>query len=199
MEEINWVIPKISGDLITLTLKNGNPLFIVGPNGSGKSMLIHRFILEHSNKKIRWIAAHRQTWFDSGGINITPQQRHQYEENTPDYYRIDNARWKDLRSQEDLSAILFDLVAKENSRARAITRFVDNDECAEARKISVESSSPFDQINELLDCGKLNVTVENSNDQDLLARRSRGEPFSIAEMSDGERSAMIIAAPRYYG
>ena len=157
-------------------------------------MLIHRFILEHSNKKIRWIAAHRQTWFDSGGINITPQQRHQYEENTPDYYRIDNARWKDLRSQEDLSAILFDLVAKENSRARAITQYVDNDECAEARKISVGSASPFDQINELLDYGKLNVTVENSNDQDLLARRSQGEPFSIAEMSDGERSAMIIAA-----
>ena len=194
MEEINWVIPKISGDLITLTLKNGNPLFIVGPNGSGKSILIHRFILEHSNKKIRWIAAHRQTWFDSGGINITPQQRHQYEENTPDYYRIDDARSKDHRPQQDLSAILFDLVAKQNSRARAITRFVDNDECAEARKISVESSSPFDQINELLDCGRLNVTVENSNDQDLLARRSRGEPFSIAEMSDGERSAMIIAA-----
>ena len=86
------------------------------------------------------------------------------------------------------------MIAKENSRARAITQYVDNDECAEARKISVGSSSPFNQINQLLDYGKLNVTIENSNDQDLLARRSQGEPFSIAEMSDGERSAMIIAA-----
>ncbi len=196
MEEINLKIPRIPDDPnpIELTVKNGNPLFIVGPNGSGKSVLIQQFISQNSSNKVKRIAAHRQTWFDSGGIDITPQQRHRYEEQTPDYYRIDDARSKDHRPQQDLSAILFDLVAKQNSRARAITRFVDNDECVEARKISVGSSSPFDQINELLDYGKLNVTVENSNDQDLLARRSQGEPFSIAEMSDGERNAMIIAA-----
>ena len=198
MEEINLKIPRIPDDPnpIELAVKNGNPLFIVGPNGSGKSVLIQQFVTENSRNsdKIKWITAHRQMWFDSGGTNFTPERRHQHEEQTLGYYLTNAARWKDLRSQEDLSAILFDLVAKENSRARATTRFVDNDKCAEARKISVESSSPFDQINELLDYGKLNVTVENSNDQDLLARRSRGEPFSIAEMSDGERSAMIIAA-----
>ncbi len=198
MEEINWEIPKIPDDPdpIKLPVRNGDRLFIVGANGSGKSALIQRFVMENSrnSNKVKWITAHRQTWFDSGGTDFTPERRHQHEEQTLGYYLTNAARWRDLRSQEDLSAILFDLVAKENSRARAITRFVDNDECAEVRKISVELSSPFDQINELLDYGKLNVTVENSNDQDLLARRSQGEPFSIAEMSDGERSAMIIAA-----
>ena len=43
MEEIKWEIPRISGDPLPLTLKNGNPLFIVGPNGSGKSALIQKF------------------------------------------------------------------------------------------------------------------------------------------------------------
>ena len=198
MEDIKLEIPKIPDDPnpIKLPVRNGDRLFIVGANGSGKSALIQRFVMENSrnSNKVKWITAHRQTWFDSGGTDFTPERRHQHEEQTLGYYLTNAARWRDLRSQEDLSAILFDLVAKENSRARAITRFVDNDECAEARKISVELSSPFDQINELLDYGKLNVTVENSNDQNLLARRSQGEPFSIAEMSDGERSAMIIAA-----
>ena len=199
MEDIKLKIPKIPDDPnpIELALKNGDQLFIVGPNGSGKSALIQRFARENSrdeDNKVKWIAAHRQTWFDSGGINFTPQQRHQYKEQTPDYYRIDDARSKDHRAEQDLSAILFDLVAKENSRARAITQHVDNDECAKAKEISVESSSPFNRINELLDHGRLKVTVENFNDQDLLARHSQGEPFSIAEMSDGERSALIIAA-----
>ena len=196
MVDIKLPIPKIPDDPdpMELTVKNGDQLFIVGPNGSGKSALIQRFVTQNRGNKIKRIAAHRQTWFDSGSIDFTPTNRQEYERNTLDYNTSDAARWRDLRAQEDLSAILFDLIAKENSRARAITQYVDNDECAEARKISVGSSSPFNQINQLLDYGKLNVTIENSNDQDLLARRSQGEPFSIAEMSDGERSAMIIAA-----
>lgn len=194
MEEINWGIPSISGDPIELTLKNGSQLFIVGPNGSGKSALIQRFVTEKGGKKVKWITAHRRTWFDSGGISVTPQQRHEYEEQTPHFYSINDARLRDYRAQLDLSAILFDLVAKENIRARAITRYVDDDECTKARKISVESSSPLSQINELLDHGTLKVTIENSNDQSLLARHPQGEPFNIEEMSDGERSALIIAA-----
>ena len=54
--------------------------------------------------------------------------------------------------------------------------------------------SPFDQINELLAGGRLTVTIENADDQNLLARHPQGQPFSIVEMSDGERNAMIIAA-----
>ena len=196
MVDIRLQIPKTPDDpdSIKIRLKNGDQLFIVGANGSGKSALIQRFVSENSNKKIKWIAAHRQTWFSSGSIDFTPTSRQEYGRNTQDYSTINEARWQDLRAQEDLSAILFDLVAKENRRARTITRYLDNDDCARARQISAESSSPFDRINELLDHGRLKVTVENFNDQDLLARHSQGEPFSIAEMSDGERSALIIAA-----
>ena len=197
MEEIHWEIPRISDEPIQLTVNNGDQLFIVGANGSGKSTLIQRFVKEKSqagDKKIKRITAHRQTWFNSGNIDFTPAARQEYDRETPRYNTLSEALWRDLRPQEDLSAILFDLVAKENSRARAIARHVDNQDLTKAQDLSAELSSPFDQINELLDYGKLKVTVENSNDQDLLARHLQGESFSIAEMSDGERSAVIIAA-----
>ena len=197
MEEIHWEIPRISDAPIQLTVNNGDQLFIVGANGSGKSTLIQRFVKEKSqagDKKIKRITAHRQTWFNSGNIDFTPAARQEYDRETPRYNTLSEALWRDLRPQEDLSAILFDLVAKENSRARAIARHVDNQDLTKAQDLSAELSSPFDQINELLDYGKLKVTVENSNDQDLLARHLQGESFSIAEMSDGERSAVIIAA-----
>ena len=194
MEEISWQIPRISDDSIKLTLKSGNPLFIVGPNGSGKSALIQRFVSENRGNRVKWIAAHRQTWFDSGNINITPASRKEYETRKQRYDTVNEARWKDLRAEQNLSAILFDLDDKENTVNRYIARHVRNQDIPKAREISTELPSPFDQINELLALGTLTITLEHSVARNLLARHPQGDPFSIAEMSDGERNAMIIAA-----
>ncbi len=194
MEEINWEIPRISDDPIKLTLKSGDQLFIIGANGSGKSALIQRFVSENRGNRVKRIAAHRQTWFDSGSIDLTPAGRQEHETDTLNYNRNNEARWKDLRGGEGLSVVLFDLIAKENAINKSIARHVRNQDTDQALEFSAESPSPFDQINELLARGRLTVTIENSDDQNLLARHPQGEPFSIAEMSDGERNAMIIAA-----
>ena len=192
MGEIQLEILRISNNPVTLTLKSGDQLFIVGPNGSGKSALMQRFAA--SNYSFKWITAHRQTWFSSGSIDFTPANRQQYEQQDRSYGRNYESRWKEYNPGHKLSAALFDLVAKENTRARAITRHVDNHNSKKAEEISAESPSPFDQINELLSLATLTVTIENSNDRALLARHPAGRSFSIAEMSDGERNAMIIAA-----
>ena len=196
MEEINWIIPRISGDPITLTLKNGSPLFIIGPNGSGKSALIQRFVSENRHKKIKWIAAHRQTWFESGTISLTPARRERYESEERNYNTSGDARYKDAKASQNLSAILFDLDDKEINRAFTIIRYLGDDDCAKARKAYTELPSPLDQINELLSLGTFTVTLEKSESRgrNLLAKHPQGEPFSIVEMSDGERNAMIIAA-----
>ena len=194
MLQIDWNIPRISNPPINLTLKNGDQLFIVGPNGSGKSALIQRFVSQHSQNRVKRITAHRQTWFNSGSIDLTAANRQQYEQQYLNYDRSYEARWKDSNPGWNLSAVLFDLVAKENTRARAIARHVDDQEHRKAKEISAESISPFDQINELLSLATLTVTIENSNDRNLIARHPNGQSFSIAEMSDGERNAMIIAA-----
>ena len=194
MPEINVEIPRISNEPITLTLKNGDQLFIVGPNGSGKSALIQWFTSKYQQNRFMRITAHRQTWFESGSINFTPENRLRYETNRIDYDRRSDARWKDHNPGGNLSAVLFDLIAKENTRARAITGYVDNQESKKAEEIAAKLPSPFHYINELLFHATLTVTIENSNDQNLLARHPQGNSFSIAEMSDGERSAAIIAA-----
>ena len=65
----------------------------------------------------------------------------------------------------------------------------------ELRELASESVSPFVQLNELLALGTLTVSLENSNDEEILARHGNdGVPFSIAQMSDGERNAVMIAA-----
>ena len=190
MSEIKLEIPRISNDPITLTLKNGDQLFIVGPNGSGKSALMQRFALNH---KFKWITAHRRTWISSAKNNLTPERRQQSEANRQSYISDPASRWTDSHSENDWSAILFDLEAKENAIDKSIAQHVRNQNTSEAEKIAAESRLPFDQMNELLGLGRLKVTLERSEDRSILARHPQGMPFSVVQMSDGERNAMIIA------
>lgn len=196
MLKIDRSIPRISNHPINLTLKNGDQLFIVGPNGSGKSALIQHFFANLPSDRVKWIPAHRQLWSESGRVDLTPASRQEYEEQMLSHYSSLQARYKDNNAYQrrTVSAILFDLVNKENTRARSIAYHVDNNDCSEAQKVSAESPPPFDQLNELLNLATLTVNIENSHNQEILARHPQDAPFNVIEMSDGERSAMIIAA-----
>ena len=198
METINLKIPKIPNDPnpINISLKDGDQVFIVGPNGSGKSALIQHFFASLPSDRVKWIPAHRQLWSRSGRLDLTPASRQEYEDQMLNHNRNLQARYKDHNAyqRQAVSAILFDLVNKENTRARSIAYHVDNDDSSEARKISAESPPPFDQLNGLLNLATLTVNIENSHNQEILARHSQDAPFNVIEMSDGERSAMIIGA-----
>ena len=91
--------------------------------------------------------------------------------------------------------MLFDLVAKDNTRYRTIGQHVDDNNLDEATAFASKSASLFKQLNDLLALGSLTVSLENSNDEELLARHRNSDiSFSIAKMSDGERAAAIMAA-----
>ena len=188
MVDIKLEIPRTLNDSnpINLTLKTGDQLFIVGPNGSGKSALMQRFA---SNYHFKWITAHRQTWISSAKNNLTPESRQQYESNR----QHNISRTTDSYSEYDWSNILFDLEAKKNAIYESIAQHVLNQNTPEAKKIAAESRLPFDQMNELLGLGGLKITLERASDGSILAKHPQGMPFSVVEMSDGERNAMIIA------
>ncbi len=194
MEKIDWNIPRISNPPIELILKEGDQLFIVGANGSGKSALIQQFIAKHPQNKIKRISAHRQTWFDSENIDLTPSRRQSYGRDSRSYNAQDEARYKDPYGASDLSTILFDLDNEYNIINESIAEDVRKKNSAKAEKTAAERPSPFDQINELLDFARLTVRLERAEDRSILVRHPHSDPFSIAEMSDGERSAVIIAA-----
>ena len=71
---INLSVPREAMEPLEIELLAGHSLFVLGANGSGKSSLMHRF---NSNRvaPTRWISAHRQTWFESGIVNITPYNK----------------------------------------------------------------------------------------------------------------------------
>ena len=190
-------IPRITGSDLSIELGDGDHLFMVGPNGSGKSALIQHLVSSHGKDKIRRIIAHRQTAFHSERANFRYPDRGEFEKQIRNWDMQPDARWKEDHQfgQEKQLAVLSDLIDKENFQARTIRDLVRDDEFCKARKNSSKSASPFGQINELFRIGILSATLKLTNDGQILAHHGdEDKAFSIAEMSDGERSAAIMAA-----
>ena len=189
-------VPRVLNDPnpIELPLNIGDQLFIVGPNGSGKSALIQKLVSNTETDKIKRITAHRQTSLISGTIGFTPAQRKVFYTDYLSYNRKITSRYLDRFASEEQSAILYDLDHKYNTINEDIANNVGKQNFAKAAEIRRELPSPFYQINKLLDHVKLNVNFERTEDRSIIAKHSQGQSFDIPKMSDGERSALIIAA-----
>ena len=188
-------IPIIESEPLTVLLEAGSGLFILGPNGSGKSALIQHAVTSLGAQNVRRISAHRQTWMESGAINLTPQNRREISEMYDNEERNPIYRWREWDPQGRLSSVMFDLVAKDNDQARRISDQARAGNYTEMERIINGEPGVFDQINELLELANLAVTIENSAGENLFARRKvTNEQYDIAQMSDGERNAVILAA-----
>ena len=188
-------IPMTSGDPLAIPIEVGEQLYVVGANGTGKSALFQQWVTSVHGPTIKRIAAHRQTWFESGNLNFTARNRRNFEENSMNWDRQSDARWMDHSPAEKQAAVLFDLVAKDNARYRTIGQHVDDNKLCEASAFASEAASLFKQLNDLLNLGTFTVSLSNSDDEEILARHRNSDiSFSIAQMSDGERAAVIMAA-----
>jgi len=184
--------PSVSGNQASISLPLGSTLFVVGANGTGKSSLMHKFYVQNY-EKARQISAHRQTWFSSSAITLSPQQKRDTETNIKNTDTSTEARWKDQYSANRASLAIYDLIDAENVRARLITGAVERDALNEARVLA-QKDAPLRMINELLQQSNIPVTISVRESEQVLASKHGGPTYSVAELSDGERNALLIAA-----
>ena len=193
--KLNLNVPVTDSAPLDITLEENSRLFIVGPNGSGKSALIQHAVTSLGSQNVRRISAHRQTWLQSGAIDMTPQSRRQFGTQHTTIQARGDSRWADQNAQAQLSSVLFDLVAKDNEQARRIAAQGRAKNYSEIERIVDCEPGVFDEINNLIALAGLAIAIENSEGEELLARRiASKETYSIAQMSDGERNAVILAA-----
>ena len=184
-------IPSESDPKFQLGLEPGQVLFLLGANGTGKSSLMHRFYRNHQ-KHARRITAHRQTWLHSNTIMLTHQSKKVSEERIRSRDREPDSRWMESDPGARSSIAIFDLVESENLLARMIADAVRNEDIDSARKQSL-IDSPLKVMNDLLRSAGMPITIEISSNAAITARKNDGDPYSIAELSDGERNALLIA------
>lgn len=175
-----------------LTLQAGTIIFLVGSNGTGKSTLMHDFAQQNLGKTRR-ITAHRQVWFNSDAVDITPAGRLQTELNITNEERQERSRWQDIYAQQRSQATIFDLIDLENIDARKIADAARYGRIEEVVKLAA-NESPIATINSILKISNLHFQISIDNTSKVVATREGASPYSIAQLSDGERNALLIIA-----
>lgn len=188
----NLSIPRTGGALVSLSVNLGESIFVLGANGTGKSGLMQRLYATHQGNARR-ISAHRQTWFQSNAITLSPQQKRDAENSILAMDTQPQARWSDDYSAYRASIAIYDLIDAENVRARSIAGAVDSDDLGLAQKLS-KKDAPIKIINELLRLSNIPIEISVRENEQVVASKNGGAPYSIAELSDGERNALLIAA-----
>ena len=185
-------IPRPLGGPLELDVDAGQSLFVLGANGTGKSGVMHHFYAAHRDQALR-ISAHRQTWMNSNAISLSPEQKRSSETSIVSFDAHPNARWRDDYSTQRAGIAIYDLIDAENVRARAIAAAVTGDDMEGAKELA-KRQAPVAIINELLRLSNIPVEISVRENEQVLASKSGSPPYSVAELSDGERNALLLGA-----
>ena len=180
------------GGSTDFTLELGKILYLLGANGTGKSSLVTRlFSINHQHAKR--ISAHRQTWFESNTLDMTPRSRQDVENNFRSQDSQVYARYREWNPSGRATMTIFDLIDADTMQERKIAAFVRARNLESATK-EARDPSPIQIINELMRLSNLPIEISLEEGQKIVARKNGGQSFSVAELSDGERNAFLIAA-----
>lgn len=186
---LSYTLPN--GQAANVPMAPGDVLFVLGANGTGKSSLMQRFYTQ-SHPNSRRISAHRQTWFASNTLDLTPASKRNTEQNIANIDTNVQSRYMDQYAAQRASMTVFELIDAQNVRARSIAAAVDaaDFETAVARS---SAEAPLAAINSLLQMSNIPIEIDVLENEQIVARKNGGSPYSIAELSDGERNALLIA------
>lgn len=185
-------IPTGSSEMITHLLRVGGVLYLLGANGTGKSSLVSQLFTQHQNDSKR-ISAHRQTWFESNTPDITPRNRQDIENNVRVQDAQPHARWREWNPVGRANMAIYDLIDADTMQERKIAGLVRTGNVEVAEK-EAQTPSPIQVINELMRLSNLPIEISVEQGQKVVARKHGGIGYSVAELSDGERNAFLIAA-----
>lgn len=173
-----------------IPLNKGDMLFVLGANGTGKTGLLQNFTAQNS-KVAQRIIAHRQNWFHTDSIDLTPAHKIQVERGIRKFDTNYQSRFSDNHAAHRSQIVLYNLLDSENKRNKNIADAVDaNDQALLEREKQVPS--PINRLNELLASSSLLIEIYQNEHGSFYARKKGGEGYSISQLSDGERNAILI-------
>jgi ABC-type lipoprotein export system ATPase subunit len=190
-----WQIPKIGEEpsVLEVDIEIGKTVFIVGANGSGKSALVTELTKKYTQGQVIRIAAHRQSTFNSSSVDLTDKGRRDVALQLERRDKQDDSRWKDDYATQRAQAAIYDLVNSENKRARDITRLIESGDIEGAQSL-VNRLSPINSINHILSASTLNIALSIDDEGDVSAKNGSGAIYSMVQLSDGERNAVMLAS-----
>ena len=178
---------------IQFQLSPGETLYVLGANGVGKSALIH-YLHNQTATERRWISSLRRTWLQSSGSNLTPLSKVQSEENLQNLARRQDARWVDHNPDLRPNMAIFDLIQKRSTINDEISGAVRAGKMDTASTVAEKNEDPLEALSELLRSANLHFTFTVDRNASIVANKLDSATYSAAEMSDGERNALLLTA-----
>ena len=175
-----------------LTLAIGDTLFVLGANGTGKSALLQRFS-STAHGRARRISAHRQTWLQSDALVFSSSQKQTADTQLTSWDTSPQSRWMEQQPGQRSNVTLYDLIDAENVDARAIAGAVREGRVEAAQELA-KKSAPIATVNDLLLRSNLPIEISVEGGDRLMASKAGGPKYGAAELSDGERNALLIGA-----
>ena len=176
-----------------IQLARGEILYVLGANGTGKSALVHRLNSDHRTKS-RWIPPHRRTWLQSGGSNLTAANKEQQETQLQNLDTRPDARWMDRNSEVRVNMAIFDLIQKRSQLSQKIADAFRAGDKERGKQLIKCNEDPLVALSGLLAGANLPFEFSVDRNATIVATKSGLGPYSAAEMSDGERNALLLAA-----
>ena len=189
----NIQIPQIGGKIRTIPMSAGDILFMLGANGAGKSSLMQRIYSQHQ-KKAHWISALRQTFFVRDFQMLRPQERDSVDRDIRDRGVKPESRWTDRDAGSKPNIAITNLINMTQMQSRRIADFVYRGNSNDASQYAHNHKQPLEIMGHLLQQSNLPITLELDDNEKILAHKKGSEPYSIAQLSDGERNVILIAS-----
>ncbi|TPK39562.1 ATP-binding cassette domain-containing protein [Mesorhizobium sp. B2-5-3] len=184
-------VPTAQGAVL-INVDRGKPVFILGRNGTGKSALVHMLANQLGNRVV-YVPGSRPSYFDSESLTLTPASLRDLTSNLRSWDSSPDTRWKPISGTARNEKAIHDLQAAEVQYKVDAANEITRDGTGSTAISRLQShNSPLDRVNALLKQANLPTRVVIA-DGELKTDRA-GQVYSIAKMSDGERTALIIAA-----
>lgn len=184
-----WDVPDSDGQTTRLIAMAGLATVVVGANGAGKSALGWR--LEQTGRNVKRLLAHRKLWFETPGPDVASSQREKLSTNFKSWSLDAASRYLDHGNTQRTGVVIFDLIARYN---------FENAQLAEQVRGGVGvprevAKSVFERLNVIFAGAKLPLSFSLTEQSTIQVLNSaRGAAYPISQMSDGEKSALLLAA-----
>ncbi|KUM36432.1 AAA family ATPase [Arthrobacter sp. EpRS71] len=189
-----WELPVTSGEFLSVEVRAGQVLTILGANGSGKSALASWMSINAPLAPLKRVLAQRKLWFQHAGPAISSADRESYVSTMGHWDRATDSRYIDHADSRRSSIALFDLLGRINSESRRVAALYDGG-ASRADVDSAVGSRLFDTLNTLLERAGLHIELSVTESDNFVAQhKSLGSSYPIYLMSDGEKSALFLAA-----
>lgn len=190
-----WSVPGLSaGTSQVIDARAGEVTCIVGANGAGKSALGMWLNNNSGATRTRRLIAHRRLWFQEAGPDISPAQRVTMATNMESWSRDTTSRYLDHADRQRASIVLFDILATLNAENGRIADVVMSG--ADPQMVDqMRAPRILDRLNAILGGAGLPVQLVLTERQTFNVMNSlRGVEYPIFQMSDGEKSAVLLAS-----